>query len=97
MSPLVALPLHPVTAYREQMPSIWSASFSVSQGPDALQRDAQAMKAAAHWYERPTLVLLFAQSDDPTYQHVPLIPTHTIKTRYRYIGRIPAREYSLDD
>jgi hypothetical protein len=97
MSALIALPQSPVAAYREQIPSIWSCSFSVAQGPDALQSDAQAKKAAAHWYERPTLVLLFAQNDDLTYQHVQLIPTHTIKTRYRFIGRIPAREYPLDD
>jgi hypothetical protein len=97
MSALLAQPQYSVAVYREQIPSIWSSSASFAQGPDALQRDAQTLKAAAHWYERPTLVLLFAQRDDFTYEHVPLLPTRTIKTRYRYVGRIPPREYSLDD
>jgi hypothetical protein len=97
MNALIALAQSPVAEYRQQMPSIWSSSSSVVQGPDALQRNEQAMKAAAHWYERPTLVLLFAQGDDFSYEHVPLLPTRTIKTRYRFVGRIAPREYSLDD
>jgi hypothetical protein len=97
MSAMLALTQYPVAAYREQMPSIWSSSASFTQGPDALQRDAQAWKAAAHWNERPTLVLLLAQRDDFTYEHVLPLPTRTIKTRYRYVGRVAPREYPLDD
>jgi hypothetical protein len=89
--------MYTVGSYRQQLPSIWAYSYSATQGPDAEESNVQAAKAAAHWSERPTLVLMVAASDDFTYEHVPLLPSRTIKTRYRYIGRIPPRDYPLDE
>ena len=80
-------------ALHRQIPWIWTQTLSQAIGPDAEQRDAQAFQAAIHWQARPTFVLLVAESDD----HVPLTPGHTIKTRYRYIGRLPARELPTSD
>ena len=95
---MIGLTVSTFPMYQQQMPGIWSAhSFSLTQGPDAEQREAQAIKAVAHWWERPTLVMLVAESEDFSYNHVPLLPNRTIKTRYRYVGRLAPREYPLDN
>jgi hypothetical protein len=83
---------HPIAFY-QQLPSIWSQTTSLAISEDARSSNTQAQLAAAHFSSRPTLVLLIAQSDDINYAHVALMPGKTIKTRYRYIGRLPAREY----
>lgn len=81
------------TAFYRQLPSIWSQTPSQAISDDARKSNTQAQSAAEHFSSRPTLVLLIAQIDDISYEHVALVPGKTIKTRYRYIGRLPAREY----
>jgi hypothetical protein len=81
------------TVLHRQLPSNWSQSSSLAISEDARQSNTQAQLAAAHFSARPTLVLLIAQSDDISYEHVALMPGRTVKTRYRYIGRLPAREF----
>ncbi|MFZ0609616.1 MAG: hypothetical protein WAM75_18275, partial [Xanthobacteraceae bacterium] len=66
---------------------------SLAISDDARKSNTQAQLAAEHFSSRPTLILLIAQSDDINYEHVALVPGKTVKTRYRYIGRVPAREY----
>lgn len=84
-------------ALHNQLPSVWEQTLSQAIGPDARLRNAQELQAAAHWQARPTLVLLVAESNDLTYEHVPLTPRRSIKARYRNVGRIPAREFPTDD
>lgn len=81
------------TAFYQQLPSIWSQTPSQAIGRDAEERNIQARLALAHWSSRPTLVLLIAQIEDLTYEHLPLAPAKSVKTRYRYTGRIPPREF----
>lgn len=89
--PLFPYPCHPL------LPSIWTGTSSQAIGPDAAKRDVREFEAAVHWQARPTLVLLVAERDDLTYEHVPLAPRRPIKTRCRYDGPLPAREFPVDD
>ncbi len=82
----------PAALYRH-LPCIWRQTPSQAIGEDAKERDAREREAATHFSSRPTLVLLVAQGDDLAYEHVVPTPVRTIKTRYQYIGRLPAREF----
>ena len=93
----IALPSY-VPALYQQLPSIWtSRSFSLAIGPDTAQSNTRALEAATHYSSRPTIIYLVAEHEDLTYDHVPLAPTRTIKTRYRFVGRLPAREFPADE
>lgn len=81
------------TAIYEHLPGFWSQTPSQAISEDARKRDARAREAATHFSSRPTLVLLIAQSEDISYEHVALNPGRMVKTRYRHIGRLPAREF----
>ncbi len=87
----------PPAVYWQLPLSIWDKRGSESLGPDSEKRNEQADLVIEHWAARPTLILLAAQADDLTYEHVPLTPGRTIKTRYRYIGRLPAMEFPEAD
>lgn len=87
----------PSAIYQEQLPSIWAQCESETLGPDSEKRNQEAQRAANHWSSRPTFILLAAQADNLPYEHVALTPGRTIKTRYRYIGPIPAREFPAVD
>lgn len=90
---LLEAPAH----YRSQMPSIWSQTYSFTQGQDASATLARRKEALDHYAGRPTIALAFAESSDFTYEHVALTPTRTVKTQYQFIGRLPPREYSFDE
>lgn len=93
----IALPSY-VPALYEQLPSIWiERPMSMAIGPEAAQSNARAAEAAAHYLSRPVIIYLVAEFEDSVYDHVPLVPTRTIKARYRFIGRLPPREFPLDD
>jgi hypothetical protein len=93
----IALPAY-VPALYQQLPSIWTEQpLSLALGPDTAQRNASALAAARHYSSRPTIIYLVAEFEDLTYDHVPLAQTRTIKTRYRFVGRLPARRLPSDD
>lgn len=84
-------------AYRAQLPSIWSQTYSVAQGQVAEASRAIANAALVHFAERPTIVLAFAESEDVTFEHIALTPNRSVKTRYRHVGRLSPREYLIDE
>jgi hypothetical protein len=84
-------------AIHQHLPSIWDQRGSETLGPDSEKRNTQADLVAEHWSSRPTLILLAAQADNITYEHVALTPGRTIKTRYHYIGHLPAMEFPEAD
>jgi hypothetical protein len=84
-------------AYRAQLPSIWSQTYSVAQGQVAEASRVIANAALAHFAERPTIVLAFAESEDFTFEHIVLAPNRSVKTQYRHVGRLPPREYMIDE
>jgi hypothetical protein len=87
----------PPAIYQEQLPSIWKHQGSETLGPDSEKRNDEANRVIEHWSSRPTLILLAAQTNDLTYNNVPLAPGRTVKTRYRYIGRLPVGEFPEAD
>ena len=94
----IALPSYCVPGLYQQLPSIWSdRSLSLAIGPETAQSNVRALEAATHYSSRPTIIYLVAEFEDLTYDHVPLAPTRTIKTRYRFVGRLPAREIPSDE
>lgn len=88
------VPPHPPYEY----PSVWRQTTSCASGPDAEQRNAVAQLARAHWCERPTIILLqFVENDSPAYQHITPTPIKSVRTQYKYIGRLRAREFPIDE
>lgn len=81
------------TVISQHLPSIWTQSHeSETLGPDSEKRNEATRLVIDHWSSRPTLILLASQGGDFPYQHIALTPGRKVKTRYHYVGRIPARE-----
>jgi len=94
----IVLPSYYVPALYQQLPSIWTdRALSLAIGPETAQSNIRALEAATHYSSRPTIIYLVAEFESLTYHHVPPAPTRTTKTRYRFVGRLPAREFPSDE
>lgn len=98
MNLAVDLPIDLQQELQAQTPSAWIHRRSHASGPDAEQLDAATRQAERHWYERPTVILMRAEIEpDLTYQHLPFATMRTVRARIRSVGRLPAREFTLDE
>ena len=76
----------------------WSSEASQAQGTEAFKVLAAAQKVQQHLDEQPTVLILRMEGDDAlSYNHVAPKRVFSVKTQYKYIGRMKPRQFPLDE
>lgn len=80
---------------------VWPVTASHAEGHEARMVLAAAKRVQEHLNQRPTaLIFPFERNDHDdvlAYNHVPPKRVFTIKTQYKFIGRMKPRQFSLDE
>lgn len=94
--PTLAPPQSSETA--DQPAEIWMTQGSQSNGKEASSILKLAQEAFEHWVQRADVLVATSElSGDLSYEH--LLPTShsVVKVRYKMVGRLEPRRYTIDD
>ncbi len=70
---------------------------SCGNGEEARRLSRLAEEAKQHWLETAGMLLALVESDAPAYEHVLPEPHSVVKVRYKFVGRMEPRRFSIHD
>ena len=99
--PTLALPAHPparpLAAFVFQADE-WMERTSDGNGLEALRLSELVNEVFTHWSQRAEVLVASTESDDDiTYEHLLPRPHFVVRARFRMIGRLQPRQFTVDD